>query len=287
MTLSKMAKAKKTGSERATPVFNEREHKLRASSTAQLNRVRNFVLSNAHYVPAYEAPLAHGLLDGMELLGPPESTSAMRVRVYYDDEKLHGYRNGVEIRIEPRVKEHKLVVKIGDNVADKKEGGFDREEHVGKLKSFRPDFKGLDAPARNRLKKVYGVKNVDDIKVRPMIMIVSQRWRYVYHPAGNKKASIEYAHDVARGQTFTGYEWGIFEAELELKKGNPAVLRREEARLLRAFNFLSHGTYSKPSPGFDVLQRILLADDDTARKFVKTEMKPGPFQVYKSLPFDL
>lgn len=261
-------------------MFNEVECKLDARSVAQLRRVRGHLLKDPHYVSGVEGKFSSPAFQGRETLGRPEELSGFRVRTYYDDAHLTGYRQGVEIRIEPKGDLYKMTVKIGANRPD---GGlFRRKEYAVQLKNPVPNFSTLDPKARRYLQEIYGVKNINRLKLRPMIEITSQRWRYEYHPGGDPKTLIEYAHDVAQGRTFTGFTWPLFQAELEIKSGNAAALEMEKKRLLRIFDFFREANVSKPSPGFEDL--IMVLDRKQMQKFVREKLKAGQFKVFKKIP---
>jgi hypothetical protein len=263
----------------------ECECKLDAQHIDQLKLIRDHILSTPHYLLATDPVLRPALIQDMELLGVPENFSGARTRIYYDDINLNGFRNDVEIRIEPKRKEagednvFKQMVKIGGNRATDRDGTFDRREYPVKLPSPVPDLSLVKNGGRRKLQDVFGVDDLANVKLLPMIMLVSQRWKIEYHPEGDTATRIEYAHDVGRGETFTGFRWDFFQAELEIKAGNAAILPREKRRLLDSFNFLSTGTRSKPSPGFEELTRVLVQPE--TRKAAAKDLKPGFFQILK------
>ncbi|HEY8191333.1 MAG TPA: hypothetical protein VIG74_02825 [Alphaproteobacteria bacterium] len=259
--------------------LHERECKLDAQNASQLATIREHIITDPHYVTLNDPRFQPDLMHGMELLGVPENFSIPRVRVYYDDIDLNGFRNGVEIRVEPKEcteKPYKQMVKIGSNNASA-DGVFDRMEYPAKLPSPQPDLSLLKNGAQKKLKDVFGVSDLADVKLLPMVMLVSQRWKIEYHPGGDPAMRIEYAHDTSRGQTFTGFSWDFFQAELEMKAGDATILPREKKRLLDRFNFLSPGTRSKPSPGFDALAAALAQPE--IRKAAQKSLKPGAFKV--------
>lgn len=269
-------------------LFRERELKLDADGADQLEQVRRYLISHPHYrTPGdLKAATPPAMAQDMAVLGKPDEIyTPLRLRVYYDDAALRGFSSGVEIRIEARNDGRhpfKQVIKMGNNVAGD-DGTFCRDEYSAPLKSAAPDLSVLGAAEKKALKAIYGVCKLDAVALRPLVMMASQRWRYEYHPDGDPATRIEYAHDVARGETFTGYRWDLYQAEIEMKAGDPACLAGEERRLRAAFNFFRAAHRSKPSPGFDVLAGQLSAPG--ARAFVDRVLEPGRFHVYGPPPF--
>lgn len=262
-------------------VFREQELKLNVPGVDQLNQVREHLIHDPHYKTDSDLKRQRpAVAAGMPVLGKPEEIyTPLRTRIYYDDVKLHGFAQGVEIRIEERgdsKSPFKQVIKIGGNVAGK-DGTFDRAEYSSPLKTGVPDLSVLDQEQKDKLKAIFGVAKVSDIELRPLVMMVSQRWRYEYHPGGDADTLVEYAHDVARGQTFTGHQWDLYQAEIEMKEGDASALAREERRLRDTFNFFQADSRSKPSPGFEVLKAQLAAPE--AQEFVRRTLTPGRFQV--------
>ena len=127
------------------------------------------------------------------------------------------------------------------------------------------------------------LQSILDVKLYPLLVIASQRWKIDYHPDGDKNTKIEYASDVGHGIDITGYEWDIYQAELELKKGDLSVLTREESYLREHFNFLKVESHSKPTPGFENLSSIITSSK--AQNFIHDQFKDSnKFRVLKNMP---
>ena len=267
--------------------FHEQECKLDARSAGQLRRVRKHIIDVSHYVTLNDEKFLPDVMKGKKMLGVPESFTPPRIRIYYDDILLSGFRNGVEIRVEHKAEinaeesQYKQMVKIGNNTAED-DGIFARIEFPARLINSIPSLNNIDSRQQKKLRDIFEVKDLSKIKLLPLIQIVSQRWRIEFHPDGNRNTRIEYAHDLGVGQTFTGYTWKMHQAELELKSGNPASLMREKKRLMETFNFFTPGLRSKPSAGFDVLSAALSRPE--VRKLAQKELTPGVFKVLNKLP---
>lgn len=274
-------------SQQKSKTFHEQECKLDARTSKQLERVRKHIIGDPHYVTLNDEKFLPDVMKGEKMLGVPESFSPPRIRVYYDDIQLNGFRSGVEIRVEhkaesnPDEPQYKQVVKIGNNTAET-DGIFDRIEFPARLADSTPNLNAVDSRQQKKLKDIFEVKDLSKVKLLPLIQIVSQRWRIEFHPDGNRNNRIEYAHDLGVGQTFTGYTWKMHQAELELKCGNPAALVREKRRLMETFNFFTPGLRSKPSAGFEVLTAALSHPE--LRKRAQKELTPGTFRVLSKLP---
>ena len=282
-----MTAAKKTQEHSKT--YREQECKLNARSVGQLRRVRKHIIDDSHYVTLNDEKFLPDVMKGGKMLGVPESFTPPRIRVYYDDVNLHGFCNGVEIRVELKPQSlsdedrYKQVIKIGNNTTDD-DGIFDRIEFPARLDDPAPDLglSNLDGKQKKKLKDIFEVKDLSKIRLLPLIQIVSQRWRIEFHPDGKRDTRIEYAHDFGIGQTFTGFTWKMYQAELELKNGGSAALMREKKRLMETFNFFTPGMRSKPSAGFDVLSAALSREG--INKAARKVLVPGEFKVLKKVP---
>lgn len=237
--------------------FDEREVKLNARDAGDLIAVRDYFLADPHYVPVNVPRFRPKWLKDMGSLGPAVEVTSIRTRTYYDDRKLNGFNNGLEIRVECKKGNGcKQVVKVGSNNAGD-DGAFRRMEYPASLKRQKPDLTLVASEAKNALRKIFNVNCLADVKLQPMLEISSQRWRMSYHPDGDPDTIVECALDVGRGRTFgegKSYEWPLYQVEIEVKKGNPSILDKEKDRLKRRFDFLTVGKESKPSPGFEAVR---------------------------------
>jgi len=267
-------------------VINEQECKLDAQNSDQLQRLRTHIINDPHYVTLDDArffpDIGPDTAKKLELLGIPEKFTPPRLRIYYDDLHLSAFRQSIEIRIQPQhtdptgADSYTQVIKIGNNKSAKN-GLFERMEYTTHQTTPIPDLCCIEGPQQENLQKAFGAKNLSKAKIFPLIRILSQRWQIEYHPDGDPHTRIEYAHDVAIGETCTGHTWHLYQAELELKAGNPNMLINEQKRLMQAFDFLTPGAHSKPSAGFHELT-ALLSQAKIREKALKS-LTPGAFKV--------
>lgn len=259
-----MAGRGKKGNEPARGSREELECKLNASNHPQLERTARYIKNNSHYDVIGEEPL-----------------SSTRVRIYYDDSQLRAFHAGVEIRVEKKKADlWKITVKTakdknGHGNRSGKGGSFRRQEHFAYLGGPAPDLDALPSSIRKTLRTIYDTDDLEDVNLLPLIRIDSRRVRIRYRPGNDKRAVVEYAHDIARARTCTGAEWDLFQAELETKKGNPS-LTAEKRRLMKAFNFLTSGTSSKPTHGFNILAGQLASRE--ARQYLRDHLTAGQFR---------
>lgn len=262
-------------------VFRERERKLNARSAHQLDKVRAYVLQDPHFVTLNDLRLSLPLLKGLPLRVPQEDSS-LRLRTYHDNSVLSATRSGVEIRIEDRSFgsdnewPFKQVIKIGE-AASQANHTLDRLEFTSKLQKAQPDLENVKGDRADYLKQAFNARSLNKIRIYPLIQIASQRWKLLYHPDGDKDTQIELATDIGRGQTVDGFTWDMFQLEIEMKKGDPAWLEKEEARLMQNLPFLTSETRSKPSPGFDHLGTLLALKNN--REIVRQKLKDGTFHI--------
>lgn len=258
----------------------EVECKFNATNEGEIALVEAYIRSNAYYVSA-EKDAENG---AEEKDGPVEIE-----RVYFDTLNLSGHRAGIEIRVEHKCrslkddKPYKMVVKIS-NDNDGKTMALDRLEESYRMADSQPDLSVIDdKPVKDALKWAFGVKKLDNIDLYPMVRIMAQRAKYTYSPDGDKTVKVEFDRAVGKGHDFTGYCFDLFQCELEIKEGDPAILEEESKRLMKEFSFLSLGEDSKPTPGFKHLDAEL--KNKKARKFAQTHLKPDSFRVLNNIPF--
>lgn len=258
-------------------IFLEKERKLNAANAQQLETVRRHVLSDPHFVTLNDQRLSLPLLQGLPLRVPQED-SGLRLRTYHDSTTLSATRNGVEIRIEDRgiAGDFKQVIKIGE-AGNAKDHTLSRMEYTAKIQKAKPQLEALKGESAAFLTDAFNARSISKIALYPLIQIASQRWKLLYHPDGNKDVQIELATDIGRGQTVDGFTWDMFQLEIEMKKGDPAWLEKEEARLLKHLPFLMSETRSKPSPGFDHL--IPLIKEKKNRNNIRQNLKDGTFKI--------
>jgi len=267
---------------RLSAPFHEQERKLNAPSARVLDRIHAHVIRDPHYATLNDSRFAQDWLQDLPLRVPQED-SGLRYRLYFDDPKLTATKSGIEIRLEYRGDKtadgwpYKQVIKVGAAGSDDNHT-LDRLEYPAKLRRDLPVLEAIDGDGASFLKAAFNKGNLADIDLFPMIQIASQRWKLLYHPDGDPDTQIELATDLARARTFTGFGWNLFQVEMEMKKGDPAILAAEEARLLAAFNDLRVEKRSKPAPGFDVLAPLLTEKE--ARDFVRQNLKRGHFAVF-------
>lgn len=270
---------------RISDTFHEQERKLNASSVAHLVKIQDFVIADAHYVTLNDPRFAGDWLSDMPL-HVPQSNSDLRFRHYFDDPKLTANRAGIELRVEYRGDKsadgwpYKQVIKVGASGSEE-DHTLDRLEYPAKLRRGLPVLEAVEGAGASFLKAAFNKNKLADVQLFPLIQIVSQRWKLLYHPDGDKDTQIELSTDMARARAFTGFTWDLFQVELELKKGDPQILADEEARLRKIFRCLTVETRSKPAPGFDHLTGIL--DKKPMRDFVRTNLSQGRFRVYPEL----
>lgn len=270
---------------RISEPFHERERKFNVKSAQYLDRIREHVIGDRHYVTLNDRRFSGDWLSGLPLR-VPQSDSDLRQRFYFDDVNLKATAAGVELRIEYRGDKtsdgwpYRQVIKVGAAGSDENHT-LDRLEYPAKLRRGMPVLDAVEGAGSAFLKAAFNSSSLADVALYPMIQIVSQRWKLLYHPGGDKTTQIELAIDMARARTFTGFTWDMFQVEMELKKGDPAALEKEEKYLRQVFTDMAVETRSKPSPGFDVLARYLACED--MRKFVGNNLSEGRFQVYPGL----
>ncbi len=262
--------------------FRERECKLNAPSRQQIEKVWNFVLSDAHYVTDTDRSFREPWLAELRLSAPQERT-ALRERVYCDNRKLVAARHGIDIRLEDpsSAGKTKQMVKMPAECEKAQDSAtLDRMEYSFKMKKGKtqsPDLTALpDGPAK-WVKKIFEVSSLKDVNLYPLLQIVTQRSKMHYYPNGDRNTKIELAMDIGRGRTCFGDKWPVFQIELEMVKGDPDCLNAEGKRLTEKFDFLSADTRSKSTPGFELLGPYL-ADKD-ARELIAQELKGKAFQV--------
>ncbi len=277
---------------RALPKFNELERKLNASNLEQLQRIMAYVLADPHFVvlPKKDEKQGkddkkgkHGKSRELKMLGIPQTMGGKRLRNFFDDLATSGFADGVEIRIQQNPDhateggtEFLQVIKIGDK-ASPENPTLERMEYPAELTANKPDLHVVSNGNREFLKRIFNVASLSNVELFPLVETESQRWKIKYHPDGDPHTKIELACDSVSGTACTGFEWEMFQVELEMKKGDPAVLKREVERLKRKFPFLREETESKSAPGFHAIREAFKNDD--MRRAAAEQLTPGTFVI--------
>jgi hypothetical protein len=262
----------------AAILTREVECKLDAPDEASVKQVADYIENDNHYVPANSSAQK-----------PQSENNVELERVYFDTLNLSGYKAGIEIRVEHKIrglkddKPYKMVVKI--DAEDKKKGSaLDRLEETYRMEDSEPDLSVIkDKPVRDALKWAFGVKKVDDVDLYPLVRIMAQRSKFTYHPGGDKSTKVEFDKAVGKGHDFTGYAFDVLQCELESKSGATSAVETEGKRLRDKFDFLATSKESKPTPGFRHLKTIL--KNKKARKFAQRNLKHDSFRVLNNIPF--
>lgn len=243
--------------------YVERERKYAPAAGACLEEVLEHVKASKDvFVTANDSRFLPNLDAGLVArIQVPNEVTGLRQRIYFADSALTCFRAGIEIRQEMRHKhsfDHpifKQVIKIGANKATAKHPTLERTEYPAKLASFGANLKAVGD--KNVLKKLS--TELNEAALRPVIQLLSQRTKLIYHPEGNPDVAVELAFDLfCHGATFDGYTWEGPQLEIELKKGAAtrqeadAILAQEEKRFMEMFG-LRRDLSSKPAPGLRYL----------------------------------
>ncbi len=238
--------------------FYEQERKYNVRHPNHVGLLQQSIIADDHFVTLDYPPFRSDLMASVGLIGAPQEITAPRQRFYFDDLRLSGFLNGVEIRIEPRRQGReegwpfRQVVKIGEP-GSAEQHTLQRMEYPARLRALKPDLTVVGNGNGRYLADVFNVKSLARAVLHPLLRIHSQRWKMEYHPEGDPDTLIELALDVGRGQTLSGYVWDIRQLELEIKAGDPQTLDAEERYLRTRFPFLEPEFRSKPTPGFEIL----------------------------------
>lgn len=242
-------------------INHELECKLDAKSDNDLINLREFVMSSpVHFTPAIErvrVGIPPAMLNDFDT---PLEITEPRIRLYFDDQNLSAYSQGIEIRQEPRPSGGiKQMVKIGGN-ANTDNPILDRMEYSANLARFGVTLSAIPHdPTRKRVKSAIKPKDL-----KPIICMISQRTRIKYHPAGDPLTTIELGFDVpCRGHALGGFTWSSPQLELELITGPTSALKAESDFLARTFNLTPNLT-SKPFQGFEYLKQYLQTSEGKA-----------------------
>ena len=191
----------------------------------------------------------------------PIEITPLRKRLYFTDKKLLMPDRGVELRQEIKANSNiiRQVIKIDTEDAQQDGPTLNRMEYPAKLSALGPVMRAIrDKSVKRRLVHEFGRK-----KMRSPIRMISQRFRFPYHPEGDRSTIMEIAFDpILVGQCFDGFSWTKPIMELEIKDGpegvaaSEALLNREETRLMSRFEMVRH-LHSNPSPGFAHLQEAI------------------------------
>ena len=258
-------------------MINEIESKLNVPSEALLQHVGDYILNSPYY-------MANDVHVGAININPLHLE-----RTYFDSLSLDGFKNGVEIRIEHKSKRsesskkpYKMTIKVSlpqneENIA------VDRLEACYRIDEAQPDLSVIeDSKIKKAVKQAFGVKNLKDINLLPLVRVLAQRWKYSYRPGGDPNTKIEF--DSASGQVhdFTGQAFDLYQIELESKEGDPQAVEIETTRLTNKFNFLSIDTNSKPALGFERLQSVLM--DKDIKKYAEEHLDNKAFRILNRIP---
>ena len=244
------------------PGFEELERKFTFTDLRVMVEVYRHVLACRDEFVTQDAPSM--LPDVPAALLPsvsaPLEITPMRRRFYSTDKKLEMPAQGIELRQEPKPNGTvRQVIKIGSSDVEEDNPTLDRTEYPARLYDLGPVLHAVrDKAVRRRLVKAFGRK-----KLRQPIRMMSQRFRFPYHPEGDRHLTMEIAFDpILVGQCFDGFSWAHPMMELEIKNGPQdkveagALLDREERRLTARFEMVRH-LHSNPSPGFDHLREMV------------------------------
>lgn len=213
---------------------------------------------------------------GEEVFETPFQRTDPRLRVYYLDRE--GILRALDIEVRQEIKKKngiKQTTKVGRGGTEA-DPTLDRFEQASMIHRFGFNMFALhDQHLAARIDA--SVKSIP----KPVLYMVSQRYRFEYHPEGNPDELIEIALEpIHKGQTLDGFIWGMPKIDIEIKNGpdqdelRHALLKREEERLLNLFPFLKRQLHSSPTPGFN---HILgeLEGGNTAVIEAIDEMDPG------------
>ncbi len=243
--------------------YVERERKYAPAPGARLEEVLEHVKASKDvFVTANDARFLPNMDPALVArIQVPNEVTGLRQRIYFADSALTCFHAGIEIRQEMRHKhsfDHpifKQVIKIGANKVTAARPTLERTEYPAKLSSFGANLKAVGD--KNILKKLS--TELNEAALRPVIQLLSQRTKLVYHPEGDPDVAVELAFDLfCHGATFDGYTWEGPQLEIELKKGATnrrdadAILAREEKRFMETFG-LRRDLSSKPAPGLRYL----------------------------------
>lgn len=253
-------------------VYLEPERKLDAEHPDILSEVENYILNDPYFELLNNNHITCDIPDGIALppemivdfaVEPAHQVTTRRFRVYYDTPKLHGFRHGVEVRIEhPGPTEHgykkpfKQVVKIGGQ-ASPEDPTFHRMEISGTLFQSIPDFSADALDDNNKISAFLG-RSFKAESFRPLQVLTTVRTRLWCRPMGFEDSIVEFGIDRGAGLTINGYKYPILQIEPELIHGNPAALGAVSEKLKDHFgNALSPNYTSKPTPGYNHLASVL------------------------------
>jgi len=172
-----------------------------------------------------------------------------------------------DLRLEHRIERTnyggKQTVKLG-NGAKGSDHTLDRTESQAKLHVISPVFAAVSDPKTRRLLE----RNFDEKDLLPLIYIVSQRIKKLYHPDGDRNIVIEVAADfILEGETVFGHCWNNPLLEIEIKKGAAnheearEILARESAHLSRHFN-LEPFDLSNPALAYPSLEEAFASKEN-------------------------
>jgi hypothetical protein len=268
----------------SSSAFREREIKINAPDCETLDAIKTYLLNDPHYVSKTAPERIPAYLNGLSF-HTAQSETPLRARFYYDDLNLSAFKNGIEIRLEPKKQQGKAwvfdqTVKIVKTASDDAHTMLDRLEYKDLVKGRIPDLTDLPREVKDRLKDIFNVERTKDIHLHPLLLTVGQRWKMAAHPDGDKNTLVEYATDRARGFTADKkFQWDILQIEMELKKGGSDVLlAAERQRLTSRFNGLIVETHSKPTEGFVCLDQLSGREKKALER--KVSNVDSPFTVF-------
>lgn len=264
----------------SSSAFREREIKINAPDCETLDAIKTYLLNDPHYVSKTAPERIPPYLNDLSF-HTAQSETPLRARFYYDDLNLSAFKNGVEIRLEPKKQQGKAwvfdqTVKIVKTASDDTHTMLDRLEYKDLVKGRIPDLSDLPREVKDRLKDIFNVERTKDIHLHPLLLTVGQRWKMAAHPDGDVQTLVEYATDRARGFTADRkFQWDILQIEMELKKGgSDKLLTAERQCLTSRFNGLTVETHSKPTEGVHYLDRLNGQGKSALAKTVQKSQSP-------------
>jgi hypothetical protein len=241
--------------------YLESERVLRADTPQTINQIIEHVRAcKTEFVTPEHPCLSPALPPEFAFdFAVPTEVTVPRERIYFLDREGKLRELHVEVRQERKEGLIMQTTKVG-NGANFHDSTMDRMEQKSKLKGFGFNVYAIgDKDARHQI-----LDEVISIP-KPVLRLVSQRTRILYHPEGNPNVRIELALEPLHfGQTFTGYQWMVPKIDIEIKVGpakkdkalRHAILAREEERLMSLFP-LTRELKSSATPGFEAIDECL------------------------------
>lgn len=182
-----------------------------------------------------------------------------RTQYYWDTKSYDLFKNGIEARSRmknsgPGCKQVSKTI-IGDRPTTEKPVMI-RIENSATTQAFEFDITASNLSKKPSKKGRHILQSIiGNQPLMNMVEITGKRSLIQYNPNGDPSITIEVARDIGRGTNTKGYEWDIYQLELEIKRNasgqaDDAILITELKRLQHLFPSLETCITSKPTPGF-------------------------------------